>query len=158
MVHHPKDIQPTWHNCGKHWCQHGPASLFKKEKNNILIYNDPGWRWANCARPMALPITAGCDAAWNWTTALRCSVLDHCVTRESQSVESLCICCYNSKLSPSSYLLVLYMISLMVQALFRLLSDDLIITANSWWHIPSLVCFSYRPHMENSRRCSRWTW
>jgi hypothetical protein len=19
MVHHPKDIQPTWHNCGKHW-------------------------------------------------------------------------------------------------------------------------------------------
>ena len=25
MVHHPKDIQPTWHNCGKHWSQHGPA-------------------------------------------------------------------------------------------------------------------------------------
>ena len=22
-VHHPKDIQPTWHNCGKHWSQHG---------------------------------------------------------------------------------------------------------------------------------------
>ena len=19
MVHHPKDIQPIWHNCGKHW-------------------------------------------------------------------------------------------------------------------------------------------
>jgi hypothetical protein len=26
MVHHPKDIQPTWHNCEKHWSQHGPAS------------------------------------------------------------------------------------------------------------------------------------
>ena len=29
MVHHPKDIQPTWHNSGKHWSQHGPASLWK---------------------------------------------------------------------------------------------------------------------------------
>ncbi|XP_055725810.1 oligophrenin-1-like isoform X5 [Salvelinus fontinalis] len=28
MVHYPKDIQPTWHNCGKHWSQHGPASLW----------------------------------------------------------------------------------------------------------------------------------
>ena len=28
MVHHPKDIQPTWHNFGKHWSQHGPASLW----------------------------------------------------------------------------------------------------------------------------------
>ena len=26
MVHHPKNIHPTWHNCGKHWSQHGPAS------------------------------------------------------------------------------------------------------------------------------------
>ena len=28
MVHNPKDIQPTWQNCGKHWSQHGPASLW----------------------------------------------------------------------------------------------------------------------------------
>ena len=28
MGHHPKDIQPTWHICGKHWSQHGPASLW----------------------------------------------------------------------------------------------------------------------------------
>ena len=28
MIHHPKDIQPTWHNCGKHWSQHRPASLW----------------------------------------------------------------------------------------------------------------------------------
>ena len=24
----PKDIQPTWHNRGKHWSQHGQASLW----------------------------------------------------------------------------------------------------------------------------------
>ena len=28
MVHHPKGIQPTWHNCGKHWSQHGSTSLW----------------------------------------------------------------------------------------------------------------------------------
>ena len=28
MIHHPKDIQPTQQNCGKHCIQHGPASLW----------------------------------------------------------------------------------------------------------------------------------
>jgi hypothetical protein len=28
MVHPPKDIQPTSHNCGKYWSQHGPAFLW----------------------------------------------------------------------------------------------------------------------------------
>jgi hypothetical protein len=28
MVHHPKDIQTTWHNRGKRWSQHRPASLW----------------------------------------------------------------------------------------------------------------------------------
>ena len=39
--------------------------------------------------PMGLPITSGCDTAWNQTIGtivtplvLRCSALDHCVTRE----------------------------------------------------------------------------
>ena len=27
-VHHPKENKPTWHNCGKHWSQYGPASLW----------------------------------------------------------------------------------------------------------------------------------
>jgi hypothetical protein len=29
MIHHPKDIQPTGHNCGKDWSQTGPASMWK---------------------------------------------------------------------------------------------------------------------------------
>ena len=28
IVHHPKDIHPTWHNCGKHWSEHGLAFLW----------------------------------------------------------------------------------------------------------------------------------
>jgi hypothetical protein len=28
MVHQPKDIQPTWHNCGNHSSHLGPASLW----------------------------------------------------------------------------------------------------------------------------------
>jgi hypothetical protein len=28
MVHHPKDIQPSRHNSGKHWSQHGSSSLW----------------------------------------------------------------------------------------------------------------------------------
>ena len=28
QVHHPKDIQPTWHNCGKQCSQYGTASLW----------------------------------------------------------------------------------------------------------------------------------
>ena len=33
MVQNPKDIQPTWHNCGKHWSQHGasiPVECFQQ--------------------------------------------------------------------------------------------------------------------------------
>ena len=40
MVHHPNDIQTTWHNCGKHWSQHGPASLWNAWH---LIETMPWW-------------------------------------------------------------------------------------------------------------------
>ena len=47
MVHHPKDIEPTWHNCGKHWsqwrmlstpCSPSPdkLSLFRGQKGSQL--------------------------------------------------------------------------------------------------------------------------
>jgi hypothetical protein len=46
-------------------------------------------------RPMGLPITAGCDTAWNQTRVavvttlvLRCSALDRCATREPQDMYS----------------------------------------------------------------------
>ena len=35
MVHHSKDIQPAWHNCGKHWSQHGPTSLWNAWHNVV---------------------------------------------------------------------------------------------------------------------------
>jgi hypothetical protein len=30
MVHDPKDIQTTWHDCGKDWIQHGPCGTLSK--------------------------------------------------------------------------------------------------------------------------------
>jgi hypothetical protein len=40
MVHHPNDIQTTWHNCGKHWSHHGPASLWNAWH---LVETMPWW-------------------------------------------------------------------------------------------------------------------
>ena len=37
MVHHPMDIQPTWHNCGKLWSQHGTASLCNAFSSPIRV-------------------------------------------------------------------------------------------------------------------------
>ena len=66
-------------------------------QEQILIYNDglprPNLNPDNDGpivhRPMGLPITAGCDTAWNRTRvcsddtlALRCSALDCCATQE----------------------------------------------------------------------------
>ena len=37
MVRHPKDIQLTWHNRGKRWSQHGPASQLNIRKVFLMF-------------------------------------------------------------------------------------------------------------------------
>ena len=45
MVHNPKDIQATSHNCGKHWNQLGPVSLWNVPKH--LDCCEGKSRWCN---------------------------------------------------------------------------------------------------------------
>ena len=41
-VHHPKDIQPTWHNCGKHW-SHNWASIPVERFWHLVEYAPTNW-------------------------------------------------------------------------------------------------------------------
>jgi hypothetical protein len=43
MFHHPKDIQPTWHNSRKQWSQHGPASLWSSCPNELRLFWGQKW-------------------------------------------------------------------------------------------------------------------